>query len=232
MLLGTVFPGREEVEVCSMLQECMDLRKKYVFPIHTGWHSDKPLTNGAPYTIAQIFKPLHFAQTFKPSPKTSDIQTDFLTPSFRARAFRRSYPRSLFLTLSLRASTNSSTQSNPLFAVVPGPEEVEVCSMLQECMELRKKYVFRARPPWHSDRKWPARDPATHKLIESPFQYTPEAGTDHVFSMKDGVMTVFPNKECEWWMFVHTGRLREMIMSFESIDRCDRFFWNGFLPPN
>jgi hypothetical protein len=70
--------------------------------------------------------------------------------------------------------------------------------MLQECMELRKKYVFRARPPWHSDRKWPARDPATHKLIQSPFQYTPEAGTDHVFSMKDGVMTVFANKECEW----------------------------------
>ena len=69
--------------------------------------------------------------------------------------------------------------------------------MLQECMELRKKYVYRAKPPWHSDRKWPARDPATHKLIDNLFQYTPETGTDHVFSMKDGVMAVFANKTCK-----------------------------------
>jgi hypothetical protein len=106
---------------------------KSTFPAHTApWRSGKPSMNGVPYTISQNLR------TFKVPFRTTRPL------SCRCSLHRHSNLQNLQLSF--------KTLELLLGAVVPRPEEVELCSMLQECMELRKKYVSPICPPWHSDK--------------------------------------------------------------------------------
>lgn len=74
---------------------------------------------------------------------------------------------------------------------MPSSEDVEVCLMLQECLQLRDKYIFQeAVPPWHRDANTlPMPDPS------DPFRYDPLPPSDHVFEMVDGVVQLYADKE-------------------------------------
>lgn len=97
---------------------------------------------------------------------------------------------------------------------------------LQECLELRKRYVFKeAIAPWEKE---VISDPGTPKANSEPFFYTPEGKSDvsyfflyilsvntnvsqlnpplslkrsgmlqHYFEMHDGVIHVYPSKDCK-----------------------------------
>lgn len=59
---------------------------------------------------------------------------------------------------------------------VPSPDEVESYEFLQECLEMRKKYVFtEAVAPWEKE---VISDPSTPKPNPEPFFYTPEGKSD------------------------------------------------------
>ncbi|KAK2656373.1 hypothetical protein Ddye_009425 [Dipteronia dyeriana] len=75
---------------------------------------------------------------------------------------------------------------------VPSPDEVEAYVVLQECLEMRKRYVFNeAVAPWEKE---VISDPSTPKPNPAPFYFTPERKSEHYFEMKDGVIHVYPNK--------------------------------------
>ncbi|KAK4253294.1 hypothetical protein QN277_010617 [Acacia crassicarpa] len=75
----------------------------------------------------------------------------------------------------------------------PSPDEVEAYVVLQECLEMRKRYVFKeAVAPWEKE---VISDPSTPKPNPEPFFYTPEGKSDHYFEMEDGVIHVYPNKD-------------------------------------
>ncbi|GJP31825.1 hypothetical protein CLOM_g15097 [Closterium sp. NIES-68] len=76
---------------------------------------------------------------------------------------------------------------------MPSAEDEEVCVLLQECLQLRDKYVFReAVPPWHTDANTlPMPDPS------DPFRYEPLPPSDHVIEMVDGVVKIFTDKEAK-----------------------------------
>ncbi|KAL5550505.1 hypothetical protein UlMin_000681 [Ulmus minor] len=75
---------------------------------------------------------------------------------------------------------------------VPSPDEVEVYVVLQECLEMRNRYVFKeAVAPWEKE---VISDPSTPKPNPEPFFYSPEGKSDHYFEMQDGVIHVYPNK--------------------------------------
>ncbi|CAI5470424.1 unnamed protein product [Closterium sp. Yama58-4] len=76
---------------------------------------------------------------------------------------------------------------------MPSAEDEEVCVLLQECLQLRDKYVFReAVPPWHADANaLPMPDPS------DPFRYDPLPPSDHVIEMVDGVVKIFADKEAK-----------------------------------
>ncbi|XP_034914093.1 AMP deaminase isoform X2 [Populus alba] len=77
-------------------------------------------------------------------------------------------------------------------AEVPSPDEVDSYIVLQECLEMRKRYVFKeAIAPWEKEI---ISDPSTPKPNPDPFSYTPEGKSDHYFKMQDGVIHVYPNK--------------------------------------
>lgn len=74
----------------------------------------------------------------------------------------------------------------------PSPDEVEAFVVLQECLELRKRYIFReAVAPWEKEI---ISDPSTPKPNLEPFFYTREEKSDHYFEMQDGVIHVYPNR--------------------------------------
>ncbi|KAI4353380.1 hypothetical protein L6164_002336 [Bauhinia variegata] len=76
---------------------------------------------------------------------------------------------------------------------VPSPDEVEAYVVLQECLEMRKRYVFKeAVAPWEKE---VISDPSTPKPNPEPFFYTPEQKSDHYFEMQDGVIHVYANKD-------------------------------------
>ncbi|MCO5607264.1 hypothetical protein L7F22_061457 [Adiantum nelumboides] len=75
----------------------------------------------------------------------------------------------------------------------PSEEEVEVCSMLQDCLELRNKYVYRdSVAPWYKEEM---NDPSTPKPNPDPFHYEQEPASKHVFRMLDGVVHVYADEE-------------------------------------
>ncbi|KZV15165.1 AMP deaminase [Dorcoceras hygrometricum] len=77
----------------------------------------------------------------------------------------------------------------------PSADEAEVYCNLQDCLEMRKGYVFReAVSPWEKEI---ISDPNTPKPIPNPFDHTPEVKSDHYFRMEDGVVHVYANKESE-----------------------------------
>ncbi|KAJ1381203.1 Metal-dependent hydrolase [Sesbania bispinosa] len=81
----------------------------------------------------------------------------------------------------------------------PSPDEVEAYVALQECLELRKRYVFKeAVAPWEKE---VISDPSTPKPNPEPFIYTPEGKSDHYFEMQDGVIHVYPNKDAKEELF-------------------------------
>ncbi|XP_011019089.1 PREDICTED: AMP deaminase-like isoform X1 [Populus euphratica] len=84
-------------------------------------------------------------------------------------------------------------------AEVPSPDEVDSYIVLQECLEMRKRYVFKeAIAPWEKEI---ISDPSTPKPNPDPFSYTPEGKSDHYFEMQDGVIHVYPNKDSKEELF-------------------------------
>ncbi|KAF7809189.1 putative AMP deaminase [Senna tora] len=65
-------------------------------------------------------------------------------------------------------------------------EEQEVCKMIRDCLDLRKKYVYREKvAPWKA--KSLAKNP-------DPFHFEPVEATSHHFRMEDGVVHVYASK--------------------------------------
>ncbi|MBA0768012.1 hypothetical protein Gotri_016857 [Gossypium trilobum] len=82
---------------------------------------------------------------------------------------------------------------------VPSPDEVDVYVVLQECLEMRKRYVFKeAVAPWEKE---VISDPSTPKPNPAPFFYAPEGKSDHYFEMQDGVIHVYANKDSKEELF-------------------------------
>ncbi|VVB02593.1 unnamed protein product [Arabis nemorensis] len=82
---------------------------------------------------------------------------------------------------------------------VPTSDEVEAYKCLQECLELRKRYVFQETvAPWEKEI---ISDPSTPKPNPEPFVHYPQGKTDHYFEMQDGVVHVFPNKDAKEELF-------------------------------
>lgn len=81
----------------------------------------------------------------------------------------------------------------------PTSEEEEVCRMMQECLALREKYVFREKVvPWEREI---ITDPSTPKRNPKPFFFGDEPASEHYFQMEDGVVHVYPNKESREELF-------------------------------
>ncbi|KAK2452554.1 AMP deaminase [Trifolium repens] len=97
----------------------------------------------------------------------------------------------------------------------PSPDEEKAYTMLQQCLEMRKRYVFRESvAPWEkeviSDTRAPQPNP-------EPFFYAPEGKSDvsillcfsseylvilkHYFKMQDGVVHVYPNIDSKQELF-------------------------------
>ncbi|KAI4331620.1 hypothetical protein MLD38_029794 [Melastoma candidum] len=82
---------------------------------------------------------------------------------------------------------------------VPTPDEIEAYMILQECLELRKRYIYRETvAPWEKEI---ISDPSTPKPNPEPFSYIPEGKSNHYFEMEDGVIHVYPNKESREELF-------------------------------
>ncbi|PON92199.1 AMP deaminase [Trema orientale] len=82
---------------------------------------------------------------------------------------------------------------------VPSPDEVESYVVLQECLEIRKRYVFsEAIAPWEKE---VISDPSTPKPNPAPFFYAFEGKSDHYFEMQDGVVHVYANKDTKEELF-------------------------------
>ncbi|XP_073289236.1 AMP deaminase-like isoform X4 [Primulina huaijiensis] len=81
----------------------------------------------------------------------------------------------------------------------PSVDEVEVYRNLQDCLEMRKNYVFReAITPWEKEI---ISDPSTPKPNPNPFVHFPEEKSDHYFQMEDGVVNVYDNKDSKERLF-------------------------------
>ncbi|CAM6102988.1 unnamed protein product [Calypogeia fissa] len=81
----------------------------------------------------------------------------------------------------------------------PSQEEEEVCLLMQECMAMREKYVFRENAhPWEKEE---ITDPSTPKPNPQPFRYEPEPASMHTFKMIDGVVRVYPQEGAEEELF-------------------------------
>ncbi|CAK8541968.1 unnamed protein product [Lathyrus sativus] len=81
----------------------------------------------------------------------------------------------------------------------PLPDEVEAYMVLQECLEMRKRYVFtEVVAPWEKE---VISDPGTPKPNPEPFFYTPEGKSEHYFKMQDGVVHVYPNIDSKEELF-------------------------------
>ncbi|KAK7274693.1 hypothetical protein RIF29_15790 [Crotalaria pallida] len=66
-------------------------------------------------------------------------------------------------------------------------EEEEVCKMIRDCLDLRKKYVYRENvAPWKAE-------PVEKK--SDPFHFEPVEATAHHFRMEDGVVHVYASKD-------------------------------------
>nr|CAD1841916.1 unnamed protein product [Ananas comosus var. bracteatus] len=77
----------------------------------------------------------------------------------------------------------------------PNADEVEVYKVLQKCLELRESYIYKEEDaPWEKEI---ITDPSTPKPNPNPFNYVPERRTEHIFEMVDGVVHVYPNKDCK-----------------------------------
>ncbi|KAL6657256.1 hypothetical protein ACP70R_005036 [Stipagrostis hirtigluma subsp. patula] len=75
----------------------------------------------------------------------------------------------------------------------PSPDEIEAYKVLQKCLELRERYIFREEvAPWEKEI---ITDPSTPKPNPNPFNYEHQAKTEHHFEMVDGVVHVYPNKD-------------------------------------
>ncbi|KAF9665233.1 hypothetical protein SADUNF_Sadunf16G0101300 [Salix dunnii] len=82
---------------------------------------------------------------------------------------------------------------------VPSADEEDSYKILQECLEMRKRYVFKeAIAPWEKEI---ISDPSTPKPNPDPFSFTPEGKSDHYFEMEDGVIHVYPNKDSKEKLF-------------------------------
>lgn len=65
-------------------------------------------------------------------------------------------------------------------------EEKEVLKMIQECLDLREKYVFREKVA-----PWMKRSDEVSNIKDDPFHFVPVEATAHKFKMEDGVVHVY-----------------------------------------
>ncbi|XP_073059310.1 probable AMP deaminase isoform X2 [Primulina eburnea] len=83
--------------------------------------------------------------------------------------------------------TVSSSNIFPLHESV-SVEELEVLKLISECLELRKKYVFRETlAPWSKN----VEESVPFKVRGKPFHFTPVEATSHHFKMEDGVVHIY-----------------------------------------
>ncbi|KAK9168100.1 hypothetical protein Syun_000240 [Stephania yunnanensis] len=81
----------------------------------------------------------------------------------------------------------------------PSPDDVDVYRVLQDCLRLREKYVYREEAaPWEKE---VITDPSTPRPNPNPFLYTSEKKSDHYFQMEDGVVQVYANKNSKEKLF-------------------------------
>ncbi|XP_061344639.1 AMP deaminase-like [Gastrolobium bilobum] len=81
----------------------------------------------------------------------------------------------------------------------PSSDEIDAYIILQDCLEMRKRYVFKeAVAPWEKE---VISDPSTPKPNPEPFFYTPEGKSDHYFEMQDGVIHVYPDRDSKEELF-------------------------------
>ncbi|KZV32253.1 putative AMP deaminase [Dorcoceras hygrometricum] len=70
-------------------------------------------------------------------------------------------------------------------------EELEVLKLICECLDLRKKYVFRETlAPWSKN----VEKSVSSKVGEKPFDFIPVEATSHHVKMEDGVVHVYASK--------------------------------------
>ncbi|CAN6469809.1 unnamed protein product [Victoria cruziana] len=82
---------------------------------------------------------------------------------------------------------------------VPSVDEEEIYLLLQECLELRERYLFREEvSPWDKEE---ITDPSTPKPNPDPFAYSSEKKTNHHFETVDGVVHVYPSKDSKENLF-------------------------------
>ncbi|XP_010558373.1 PREDICTED: AMP deaminase-like [Tarenaya hassleriana] len=82
---------------------------------------------------------------------------------------------------------------------VPTQDEIEAYACVQDCLELRKKYVFQELvSPWEREI---ISEPCTPKPNPDPFAYVRQRKSDHYFEMRDGVVHVYANKDSKEELF-------------------------------
>nr|CAB3455382.1 unnamed protein product [Digitaria exilis] len=83
--------------------------------------------------------------------------------------------------------------TNGAIVKTPSHDEMEAYKVLQKCLELRERYIFREEvAPWEKEI---ITDPSTPKPNPNPFNYVHQAKTEHHFEMVNGVVHVYPNKD-------------------------------------
>uniref|UniRef100_A0A453AJR5 Uncharacterized protein n=3 Tax=Aegilops tauschii TaxID=37682 RepID=A0A453AJR5_AEGTS len=81
----------------------------------------------------------------------------------------------------------------------PSHDEIEAYKVLQKCLELREKYIFREEvAPWEKEI---ITDPSTPKPNPNPFNYEHQTKTEHHFEMVDGVVHLYPSKDSKERLF-------------------------------
>jgi hypothetical protein len=82
----------------------------------------------------------------------------------------------LLKTVAILGNHLASTNFNIFCSEAPSPDEIESYVILQECLEMRKRYVFKeAVAPWEKE---VISDPTTPKPNLEPFFFTPEGKSD------------------------------------------------------
>uniref|UniRef100_A0A0D9X393 AMP deaminase n=1 Tax=Leersia perrieri TaxID=77586 RepID=A0A0D9X393_9ORYZ len=121
----------------------------------------------------------------KPVPSTSMIRSQSATGSLHGAQLN---PVAADI---LRKEPEHETFSRINITAVetPSPDEIEAYKVLQKCLELREKYIFREEvAPWEKEI---ITDPSTPKPNPNPFYYEHQTKTEHHFEMVDGVVHKF-----------------------------------------
>ncbi|MEW5317860.1 MAG: hypothetical protein WDW38_009124 [Sanguina aurantia] len=97
-------------------------------------------------------------------------------------------------------------------------EMEEVCSMLMECMEMRKKWLFTpAQGPM--DRRNEPEAAVPSDLNPNPLEYRPMGSSTHTYKMVDGVMQVYDSPSGDANLFPVPGSANEFFTEMHRVLR-------------